>query len=481
MGGGLVESGLKFPACPRAVLPFSAVLCVALALAFPIVNPDVFFHLSAGRRILELGGVPRADWLSWTRPGAPFVDYEWASQLLYRAVYGLGGVPGLFLLKGTLLLATLAVFEATLSVHAAPPAVRSLATALWACAFLPMADAKPEQFSLLAFSLLFFLLEMDRAGRRTLSWRETGPLFLAWANLHPGVVFGLALLGAYWAAGSGGSRSRTGAGGAPSAAAAMAALAGAFVQPHGLDLFRAVAVHAGAAGSLGSNVSEWTPPSLWNPWYWPFFAIVALGALGIVRCSLGRKRVGLAPGGVFAAFALAGFCAGRFTPYLAVVGLPLAVVWWKDAPHLGASSWRTALPGLMLLGWAASNGAALGSFRGLSNGFYLPAGAVEYLGRRSAELSSLRLFNHSTAGGYIGWRLYRRGFRVFQDGRSDLFLDLYEEERRAGAGPESWKAFLDRHSVELAVVEPEFAAIMEKKDWVVLFSDARGAVLRRAP
>src|ERR1051325_1155961 len=102
------------------VLLAAAWICLVFALAFPLQNPDLFWHLSAGRRILVDHIVPRADWLSWTRGGAAWVDFEWGAQVLYRLFFQLGGLPGLFLLKALLPLATLLVLQATLTLYRAP-------------------------------------------------------------------------------------------------------------------------------------------------------------------------------------------------------------------------------------------------------------------------------------------------------------------------------------------------------------------------
>ena len=77
------------PRTPRAGL-WLAASCAAAAAAcalLPFANPDLFWHLNAARRIVETGAIPRADWLSYTRAGAPWVDFEWLSQLLWLGAF----------------------------------------------------------------------------------------------------------------------------------------------------------------------------------------------------------------------------------------------------------------------------------------------------------------------------------------------------------------------------------------------------------
>src|SRR3954453_943105 len=41
-------------------------------------DPGTFWHLRLGREILETGGVPRVDALTYSRAGTPWVDQAWA-------------------------------------------------------------------------------------------------------------------------------------------------------------------------------------------------------------------------------------------------------------------------------------------------------------------------------------------------------------------------------------------------------------------
>ena len=79
-------------------------LALGFLLAFilffhPAENPDFFWHFSAGKYIVRNLAFPRSDFLSWSRAGTPWVDFEWLSQVLYYFTYSAGGLWLLYALK----------------------------------------------------------------------------------------------------------------------------------------------------------------------------------------------------------------------------------------------------------------------------------------------------------------------------------------------------------------------------------------------
>src|SRR5215218_5773610 len=83
---------LRPPSIPAVVFGLLAVV-VPIALQTPLLNSDgdLARHLRHGRYMLEHGGLIRMDPFSFTRPGAPFVGFEYGSQLLYALAERLGG------------------------------------------------------------------------------------------------------------------------------------------------------------------------------------------------------------------------------------------------------------------------------------------------------------------------------------------------------------------------------------------------------
>src|ERR1700733_15876398 len=84
----------------RRRLVFFAGLFFSLLLCFgPLPDPDLPWHLAAGRSIFASGSVPRQDIFSWTMAGKPWVDFEWGTQIIFYCLERLGGAPALWFLK----------------------------------------------------------------------------------------------------------------------------------------------------------------------------------------------------------------------------------------------------------------------------------------------------------------------------------------------------------------------------------------------
>src|SRR5688572_25061348 len=50
-----------------------------------MLNSDLWFHLAAGRLILETRAVPRVDSWSFTAEGQPWHNHEWLSDVIFQA------------------------------------------------------------------------------------------------------------------------------------------------------------------------------------------------------------------------------------------------------------------------------------------------------------------------------------------------------------------------------------------------------------
>ncbi|MDE2292646.1 MAG: hypothetical protein KGL53_11240, partial [Elusimicrobia bacterium] len=271
----------------------AAALCLLAAatlLALPLANPDIFWHLSAGRWMAAHLAVPRADWLSFTKAGARWEDFEWVPELLYYGALRAGGAHALWALKAAVLAGAGALLWRLLGRCGAGPLGRAAGVLAWLLASPSGNDLRPENFSLVIFILLLDRLEAARLeGRSAASRRElagTALLFAAWANLHAGYVYGLALLGLYGLAAA--WRSRSARPFAPLAAAAAAVLA----NPYGARIYAVPFEHWAALPELERYIFEWKEASVLSPWLAPLWALMVLVFLAL---AFRRWRTGRAP------------------------------------------------------------------------------------------------------------------------------------------------------------------------------------------
>jgi len=82
-------------AADRQRLILVAGLLAALLLCCgPVFDPDLPWHLSAGRQYFAMHAVPRQDFLSRTMAGRPWIDFEWAAEALFYGIEKYGGGSG---------------------------------------------------------------------------------------------------------------------------------------------------------------------------------------------------------------------------------------------------------------------------------------------------------------------------------------------------------------------------------------------------
>lgn len=190
----------------RKVFSFPVFLGVLLVGAlFPgartsLKDPDTWWHLAVGERILVERTLPTADPYSFTVSGNDWMAYEWLGEVVMASAARWGGLPGLIALlialSGMLLL--LLYYYAYLRSG-------NVKAAFIACAVLLPAAAisfnlRPQLFGYAFLLVTLIFLERFRQGRQKTLWILPG-LFLVWVNVHGTFMFGLWVMGFYWVGG----------------------------------------------------------------------------------------------------------------------------------------------------------------------------------------------------------------------------------------------------------------------------------------
>jgi hypothetical protein len=150
----------KPPSIPAVVFVLLAVL-VPLGLQQPLLNSDgdLARHLRHGRYMLEHGGLIRNDPFSFTRPGAPFLGFEYGSQIVYALAERAAGLPGVAVLAGLLIALSYALLARLLLDRGVDPLLAYLAVAIAAALGAGHWLARPHLFSFVAVVLLLWVLE----------------------------------------------------------------------------------------------------------------------------------------------------------------------------------------------------------------------------------------------------------------------------------------------------------------------------------
>src|SRR4051812_30232380 len=114
------QSALPVRAFPwRAAMPWlvaaGAYLLLLTLSARLLADPDIYWHITAGRWIVEHGAFPKFDPFSATFAGAPWIAKEWLSQLILAAAYHVAGWHGIAVLTAAAVAAAFGVLAFTLS------------------------------------------------------------------------------------------------------------------------------------------------------------------------------------------------------------------------------------------------------------------------------------------------------------------------------------------------------------------------------
>lgn len=477
----------------------ATVLMGVAALGMPrIPSADTWWHLAAGRLLVESRQWALEDPFSFGPGRGDWLNHEWLAEILFYLLHQAAGLDGVFMLRTLIVVLAFAILpmwaarRAGASIPGAGAAILGCAAAAEGWAFF---DARAYLFTYLGLAGTLFLA--SEALRRE-DWRLLLPLpgvTVLWANCHGGFILGplllfVAALGCLLP-----PRSPRLAWGFVLVGAGTLALC-AVATPFGPEIlgFPFSLIHR-SAFTLGLN--EWARPDLSRQ---PaFLALMAVAFL------LGR-RTGWPQRLWLAAFLSAGLLAWRHAPLGALVsafvlpaswpgsafgrsrwGVWLAFVAWTLAVPLSASFLHERFVG------GASEWTMLRT--------HFPVAAADFL--RANPGLPRDLYNPYEWGGYLEWTVWPK-HRVFIDGRANT---VYSQKRyaealavqfgepwgrslqRAGLGglladSGDWEEILDRHGIRLAVctrLQGDLVDRMSRSSrWFEVYRDPLAVVYLRA-
>lgn len=154
-------------------------------------DPDTYWHVAAGRWILDHLAIPFQDPFSHSMRGAPWTAHEWLSEVILTLAHQTGGWAGVVAVAALAFAGALAVLTRFLLKNLEP--VHALMFVAFAAMMAaPHLHARPH---VLAMPLMvIWTAQLARAsdqGTTPSLWLL--PVMALWANLHGGFTLGLAL------------------------------------------------------------------------------------------------------------------------------------------------------------------------------------------------------------------------------------------------------------------------------------------------
>jgi hypothetical protein len=462
------------------------------ALFAPIGDPDVWWHLSAARRWVRDGLFSRADWLSFTFEGQPWMNFEWLSGTLFYFVYVAGGLGGLWLLKTVLMAGIGAVVFLSLKRLTQSFKISAIGLSAWAAAMMARGDVRTELFSFLFFSLGLYVLETTSKKKiPAFAVLLSSVLFAVWANLHAGFLYGLVLLGVYGLLDP--LRGRRAGWRMCLAAGAL----GALLNPFGVGVYQVLWEHAMDAGALASVIKEWGPLSWGRASHWPaWFLMLGVGVL-VVR----RRRVPVHVGVLLFIFALAAIRHARLSSYWVICAVVYGGVFAaEDSACRAFLKRKRAAAGIIVFfalfsAWCGGRGLLGGVF----DDAYTPVRAEAFI-EENPVLGGTHFYSDWGWGGYLGYR-WDGQRKVFQDGRYLFHPLLLQAASTVSGGPRAWQKWLEGHGIDAALLQnndvmlnmtrvcpsgerkeiprPYYVQYMPKEQWALVYWDEQALLFVR--
>ena len=466
---------------------------------------DVFWHMAAGRAIVDAGGVPRTDIFSAIDPERTWVSFQWGYEVL---VHGLDQAGGLGLVKAVHSLTLVAAFAVLWHgcrrrLHLG--AVGSmLVLALLMVLFEDRFRVRPHVFNLLAWTIAlpWLLRGPGRLGLR--ASMGIAVVMAIWANLHAGGAFLFLVAASTLPFSATVTRVATGEGSEETKRAwiwFLAAALPALLAPHFIEgNIQALSMLEGTESAIG----EWKPSwhfvliaSTLGHWVCGVFPTAMAVAWLVVALPAVRSRFAQVPfWTVLLSLALL-VLAHRSVRFVYAAGFAAVLLW----PHLpkpknvmahGRRLAMAATAVLVLVGYDFNVRAQHGDLSTAVDRAFVgppletrrfPTGQATFLEGTQFEG---KVFCQANWGGYLLWRLWPDAV-VTADGRgnypADVTADLafvYDRShfRDAAYGPEI-EAIYARYGVDIVVhqhpVWPKGYA-PDRSRWVPVYSDDKGAI-----
>lgn len=440
---------------------------IVLACGLTPMQTDTWWQLRAGRDMWRSRSVLLTDIYSHTAYGSFWPNHEWLAEVVFYALFKVGGLPLL-----TLFATGLIAGGWVLSWRLAKGPVRERFT--WVTlALLPSSlwwEPRPH-----AFSLLFIVTTVVLLARRRPWWLPL--VFVLWANCHGGVLLGFVLLGAGL-----GVQTLLAPRTWPQAALVfLACMVAATATPLGLSFWSEIPKSLARIHLY--PLDEWRPPQVTDVRMLPFWTIAGAFCYGLIRNRHRLRRLAPDEATVYAcAVALLPMALSAIRnvgPFLMIAAPALTSLIrihrqsdgavQVERPLLNAAVMTTAALAVALtLAWAYVN--RIPKLRWAP----VPPGALAALPQCPDNL-----YNRYDEGGYLLWFSPER--KVFMDGRQDPFPPaLVLEHIRMETGSGDFRDVFSRHNIHCAYLPTTSptAARLTTAGWTTLYRDADWVVLR---
>ncbi|MFZ5524997.1 MAG: hypothetical protein ACOY9D_13095 [Pseudomonadota bacterium] len=452
---------------------------------------DFWWHIAAGRNILESGAIPGTDpfgvYDAASSKGQTVLKSQWLGQVLLYSVFRWFDLDGIILFRAGVLTLCLVIVYLRCRIAGTASLYGLGITALAGMAILPYTGERPQLFSFLCLSLIFLLLDRFMANGRRWQLYCIPLVMLLWSNAHGGAVLGMVALGLFGAAYVLEYRLAEGRFDTPQIKLMIIVVVLSAVTlvlaPNGLETIRYLVYLESSSIPIRERTSEYASPwELWRTalYYWVFMVAALVSLPGFLKREYWKQ------GGVVVAIGAISVTAYRYIPLFVLLAAPYVAASLERLssrlkPPAVAVNLSVLIVSLALLGYGIKQGRVF-QHGILENKF--PAGAVAFI--KANQLGG-RIFSSMNWGGYLIWNLPDK-VNVFIDGR------VLDPERMIPYTHILWttpdgQRFFEQQNFDLALVPygnvftgehyPLVDYLKHRPDWLTAYRDATGYLFVR--
>ena len=459
---------------PWAVLAWALPASAALLARMRAI--DLAYHIGAGRITLRTGDLVLVDPFTFTSAGRPWLNQQWAAQVIFAAAHRLLGWAGVGLTYAAAIGSGIALIYRSCRRAGAAPRAAALLSLLGFMVASGSLAARPQALAVPLFTGTWLLL-----ARRD-SWTWIVPvLAMVWANVHGSFVLA-PLLVAFALGDDLVERRHAGRG----LLLLLVTMMATFITPFGPNVW-SYALDVVGNDTIRNSVAEWRPPSPLNISGAPFW----LSGVAVAIVVAWRRRV-VRPVDVarLIVFFALGAPALRGTLWWALVTPPIVASWFpaptgadpeprggrRSVPTLVATAIILALLPIALVLRAGTDPTTGGPER-LAND--APERLVDATRQTLPAGSRLLVFQP-----FASWFEYSLPEDpVMVDSRIELFPEAVWDDYAQAIRAEDWEGILDRYEVQGVILPPGEALGVELSGaagWRRAADDVTGSVFVRS-
>jgi len=450
-------------------------------------DPDTWWHIAVGQHILDTHSWPTTDPYSFTAAGVHWIAYEWLGEVMMAFAAHLGGLLGLGILHFSLVAMVTMLLYYYAYVRSGNWKAACIATAI----VLPIASAiyspRPQLFGYVFLLVTLICLELFRQGNSKALW-ILPPMFLIWVNTHGTFVFGLAVMGVYYAGGLfdfqlGGlvaerwtPRQRV-----QLLFTFLLCCIALLITPYGTEIAAYPVLMAATQPFNIANIQEWQPLTfgLGVGKYFLNLVLLVFAAHIFFPVRYRLAELGMLLFGVYAACSHIRFVLIFVMFFVPIVAMFLA----KWMPPYDPKKDYHALNLVVIALLAVTMIKILPGQAKLSEVVAkdYPTGAIQYLHEHPKPAG---MYNEYFYGGYLIWQLGPQ-HKVFIDGRADLYeyTGVFQDYMKIATLDRETLPLLQRYNITSALIDkkgPLATLLAASQDWKQEYSDENSAIFVRS-